>query len=123
MQHAIAEDGKFFADHRSARGKLVDVRNEAPIIWQERLRGQALFVAALMQTVDYAEIVVVDGSALPRRSAELAAFGGAAPAEILRTQGGVHPIDGRPVKFIAEDETFAGAVSRDGNQNARLAEF
>src|SRR4029077_18398691 len=105
------------------RGELVGVGDKAPTVRQERLHGEALLVTTLVLTVDHAEIVVAEAGVLPRCGAELGALRGAAPAEILHAERGVHPTCGSPVKFITEDEAFAGAISGDGHEQTGLADL
>ena len=87
------------------------------------MRRQAWIDDGRNAAIDHTEVTVVDRSVFPRLGAEMAAFGGAAPAEIFGAERRVEPRRGRPIERIAKDEAFAAAVADDGDKEAGLANF
>lgn len=113
-------------------GKLIVIGDETPAAGEQGFDFEALIFAAfglaLPERVNQAaiidaKIVVGDGSVFSGQDAQLAAFAGAAEAEILRAERGVHPAGGGEVKGVAKDQALNGTVADIRDEKASLANF
>src|SRR5260370_29632539 len=72
-------------------------------------------------TVDHAEIVIEKGRVFEGGGADFGALGGDAAAEVVETQRGIEPGARRPIKGVADDESFLIAVADEGQEESGFA--
>src|SRR4029077_1339419 len=106
------------------------VGDETPAVMPEGLDFEGLLVAALLDrranglgktAIDYAEVVVVNGSVFERAGAEFSALRGAAAAEVVEAESGVEPGARGPIEGVAEDESLLIAVANEGKKESGFA--